>query len=176
MTFLISNFMKGLLTVLPIYYYYYYLEQLFFYVSLKNKNRSLFFLRKHTGVQYKILTDIVCINLFEDFRQFDILYNLLSIFYNHRIFMKVRFPIGKKIVTVLRIYLNSNWMEREIFEMFGIIFYNHPDLRKLLSDFFFEEYPLKKDFSVIGVKEICFRIKATEYQNINFQQKNRVFI
>jgi NADH-quinone oxidoreductase subunit C len=173
---LIFIFMKKLLYILPVYYYYLFYKQCFFNVPIRKKNKILFFLKKHVGIKYKILSDIICIDFLTYLYRFELIYNLLSILYNHRIFMKVRLPEGKRILTILKIYINSNWMEREVFEMFGIIFYKHPDLRRLLSDFFFEGYPLKKDFSITGVREICFSIKSTEYQNINFQQKNRFLL
>lgn len=116
----------------------------------------LFFLKYHTLTQYKVLIDLCGVDYPTKTSRFEVVYNLLSISYNSRIRIKV--PISQKssIPSVTQIYSSANWAEREAFDLFGIFFTNHPDLRRLLTDYGFKGHPLRKDFPLSGYFEIRY--------------------
>lgn len=137
----------------------------------------LFYLQKHTQSQYKVLTEICVIDFLTKHNRFEIVYNLLSLRYNSRIRIRVHCNELQKVPTSSFIFKNANWLEREIFDMFGIFFSNHLDLRRLLNDYGFEGYPLRKDFPLNGFLEIRYSElkKRIIYEPINLAQNYRKF-
>jgi len=121
---------------------------------------SLFFsftcLKKHILYRFEILTCISGVDLLNSSLRFCVVYELLSITYNIRLRVKVFVNEVKSIASVTKIYINANWWEREIWDLFGIYFENHPDLRRLLTDYGFEGYPLRKDFPLYGYLELRY--------------------
>merc|ERR1711981_233125 len=101
-------------------------------------------------MQFKTLIDITAIDFLNNYNRFELVYSLLSIRYNSRIFIKVHLNNFFIINTVSNLYLSSNWSEREIWDMFGIFFQDHKDLRRILNNYGFNGYPLLKDFSLTG--------------------------
>jgi len=112
--------------------------------------RVFFFLKNSKFTQFKILLDIIAIDFLNNYNRFELVYSLLSIRYNLRLFIKI--PLNEFFITntVLDIFPSSNWSEREVWDMFGIFFKNHKDLRRILNNYGFNGYPLRKDFAVIG--------------------------
>lgn len=146
-------------------------------VSSKKKNKVLFFLKKHTNSQFSILTDIICTDLINKNARFNVIYNLLSIIYNTRIFVQIVTKEKEPIKTITKIYKNSNWFEREIWDMFGIFFTKHPDLRRILTDYGFEGFPLRKDFPMVGFIEVQYSEakKNVVYNPLNISKKYNTF-
>ncbi len=92
----------------------------------------------------------------EDKPQFEVVYHLLSIKNNTRIRVKTRADMREMVDSVTEVWSSANWFEREAFDMYGIIFNHHPDLRRILTDYGFEGFPLRKDFPLVGHAEIFF--------------------
>jgi len=110
----------------------------------------------HTNSLFHIVPDITAIDYPEHSRRFEVIYNLLSISYNARIRVKVLASELTPITTLTSIYKGSGWMERETWDMFGIYFYDHPDLRRILTDYGFDGFPLLKDFPLSGYMEVRY--------------------
>lgn len=146
-------------------------------ILLKDLENSLLFLKKHTDCRFLILSDIYAIdNLFMR-KRFIIMYNLLSIQYNIRLQVQVFIDEFNIIPSIYKIYRCSNWYEREIYDMFGIFFFNHPDLRRLLTDYGYKHYPLRKDFPLTGFFEIVYndKLKLIINKNLELSQKFRIY-
>lgn len=110
-------------------------------------------------------------------KRFEIVYQLLSLTHNHRIRVKTHTDEATPVETVCTIYPSANWFEREVFDLFGVSFNNHPDLRRILTDYGFEGHPLRKDFPTTGYVEL--RYDATQkrcvYEPVTLTQDFRTF-
>lgn len=168
-----KNYINYLLKILPIYGFNGYDNNIILLVPSKKLKKILFFLKKHSNSQYKVLTDIVGIDFINKRKRFKIIYNLLSILYNSRIFLQISIYEKQTISSITKIYKNSNWFEREVWDMFGIFFFKHPDLRRILTDYGFEGFPLRKDFPVTGFLELQYNEnkKNIIYTPINISRK-----
>ena len=118
--------------------------------SYLNVRRVLYFLKNSKFMQFKTLIDITAIDFLNNYNRFELVYNILSIRYNLRVFIKIHLNDLFITKTISRLFLSSNWSEREVWDMFGIFFKDHKDLRRILSNYGFNGYPLRKDFSLIG--------------------------
>jgi len=169
----IFNFNKYLLNNLPILSCTQKKNDLFLQISSKNVKQVFTFMKYNTNCQYKSLIDICAVDLPFSFNRFNLIYNILSIKYNSRIFITVNINELDEVFSLKNIYLNSSWMEREIWDMFGIIFFNHGDLRRLLTDYGFEGHPLRKDFPLNGFIEINYDVikKRIVYIPSNLSKK-----
>lgn len=116
----------------------------------------LFFLKNNTYTQFKILTDIIVIDYPDKKKRFSIVYNLLSVKYNIRINVRTKISELEFIDSTVKLFNSANWMEREAWDMYGIFFKNHPDLRRLLTDYGFSGHPLRKDFPLSGFIEVRY--------------------
>jgi len=114
------------------------------------------FLRDHTNCQYKILSDLTAVDYPFKLNRFEVVYQLVSVRFNHRITLKCALEVTGQIPSIVSIFSASNWYEREVYDMFGIFFSNHPDLRRILTDYGFEGNPLRKDFPLSGYTETRF--------------------
>lgn len=112
--------------------------------------RVLFFLKNSKFLQFKTLIDITAIDFLNNYNRFELVYSLLSIRYNLRIFIKIYLNEFFITNSISDLYLSANWSEREVWDMFGIFFKNHRDLRRILNNYGFNGYPLRKDFSLTG--------------------------
>lgn len=118
------------------------------------------FFKKHISLQYKILSCISGIDfLGKDFR-FCVSYDLLSILYTDRFRIKTFINEITTIPSICNIYSSANWWEREVWDMYGIFFEKHPDLRRILSDYGFEGFPMRKDFPLYGYIELRYDEKS----------------
>jgi NADH dehydrogenase (ubiquinone) Fe-S protein 3 len=115
-----------------------------------------FFLKNHSQTQYKILIDLTAVDYPSRLKRFEVVYNLLSIQYNSRIRIKTLVDELSPLDSLVSIYSASNWFERETWDMFGIFFTQHPDLRRILTDYGFEGHPLRKDFPLSGFVEVRY--------------------
>jgi len=145
--------------------------------NLINLQKVLFFLRDNEGCLFKILIDILVIDYPEKNKRFCIIYCLLSLKYNIRIRVKVFLDELTLIPSIANIYKSSCWMEREVWDMNGIFFENHPDLRRILTDYGFEGHPLRKDFPLSGYTEVRYddSQKRVISEPIEMTQEYRVF-
>jgi NADH-quinone oxidoreductase subunit C len=117
----------------------------------------LVFLKKHTNCLFSTISDIIAYDKpFKD-KRFVLIYQLLSLSYNCRIRITSRVNEFDLVCTSTGVFNCSNWLEREVFDMFGIIFFGHPNLRRILTDYGFKGYPLRKDFPLSGFYELLYK-------------------
>lgn len=135
------------------------------------------FLKDDSGYLFRQLTDVTAIDYPNKENRFTVVYQLLSLSFNLRLRLKIEIPENYIVDSLFNSYSNADWLEREVFDMFGIYFKNHPDLRRLLTDFGFEGYPLRKDFPLSGHTEIYFdeKEKQVKYKPVDLENKYRDF-
>jgi NADH-quinone oxidoreductase subunit C len=137
----------------------------------------ILFLKSNDKLKFRQLIDIAGIDYPEEDKRFKLVYLLLSHEKNIRIKISINLEIGKKIPTITKIYPSANWMEREVFDMYGIEFTDHPDLRRILTDYNFEGHPLRKDFPLSGFNEVRYSEKEKKviYEPVKLEQNYRDF-
>ena len=137
----------------------------------------ILFLKSNDKLKFRQLIDIAGVDYPEEEERFKLVYLLLSHEKNMRIKISINFEIGKKIPTITKIYPSANWMEREVFDMYGIEFTDHPDLRRILTDYNFEGHPLRKDFPLTGFNEVRYSEKEKKviYEPVKLEQNYRDF-
>ena len=142
-----------------------------------NLHSVLLFLKSNTQCKFKQLIDIVPADYPNEEKRFKIYYLLLSHENNSRIKISINFNIEEKIPSITKIYPSANWMEREAFDMYGIKFRNHPDLRRILTDYGFDGHPLRKDFPLTGFNEVRYseKDKKVIYEKVKLEQDYRDF-
>jgi NADH-quinone oxidoreductase subunit C len=137
----------------------------------------ILFLKSHDKFKFRQLIDIAGVDYPEEDKRFNLVYLLLSHEKNLRIKISINFEIDKKIPTITKIFPSANWMEREVFDMYGIEFIDHPDLRRILTDYNFEGHPLRKDFPLTGFTEVRYSEKEKKviYEPVKLEQNYRDF-
>jgi NADH dehydrogenase (ubiquinone) Fe-S protein 3 len=125
-------------------------------LSHKQLSFSLNCLKRHINFQYKMLSCISGLDLINCKYRFGVVYDLLSLTYNTRLRVKVFVNEITSVNSIVDIYTNGDWWEREVWDMYGIYFNNHPDLRRILTDYGFEGYPMRKDFPLSGYVELKY--------------------
>lgn len=135
------------------------------------------FLRDDPLCRFSSLIDICGVDYPERDRRFDVVYHMLSMTHNMRVRVKVTTDEEVPVHSICSLFPNANWYEREAFDMYGIVFDEHPDLRRLLTDYGFEGYPLRKDFPLSGFVEVRYdeERKAVVYEPVNLPQEYRSF-
>ena len=116
----------------------------------------LLFLKSNPDMKFKQLIDITAVDYPNKKNRFRMIYLLLSHEFNKRIIVDFPLNENEKVFSITGIFPSANWMEREVFDMYGIDFQDHPDLRRILTDYEFEGYPLRKDFPITGHKEVRY--------------------
>ena len=139
--------------------------------------RTLMLLRDDPDCAFTILVDICGVDYPTRPMRFDVVYHLLSVTKNARIRLKVMTEENVPLPSVVLVYLAANWFEREAFDMYGILFSDHPDLRRLLTDYGFSGYPLRKDFPLTGFVEVRYddEQKRVVYEPVKLVQEFRDF-
>ena len=139
--------------------------------------RFLTFLRDDINCQFKLLMELCGVDYPERINRFDIVYCLLSLSQNHRIRVKTSTDKNLTVPTVTNIFSSAGRWEREVWDMFGIYFSGHPDLRRILSDYGFEGHPLRKDFPLTGYVELRYddEKKRVVYEPVKLAQEFRSF-
>jgi len=153
-------------------------DNLIIYVDKNYLENLLTFLRDDTQLSFKTLIDVFGADMLGiRSPRFEVIYNLLSYKLNNRITIKVAIEDGEEVPTVSKIFSSAGWFEREAFDMYGIIFANHPDLRRILTDYDFEGHPLRKDFPLTGYKEVRYdeNHKKVVYEDVQLTQEFRNF-
>jgi NADH-quinone oxidoreductase subunit C len=127
--------------------------------------------------EFKILVDLCAADWPQRQTRFDVVYHLLSLTGNARIRVKAQVGDGQSIASVTPVYPAAGWFEREAFDMYGIAFDNHPDLRRILTDYGFSGFPLRKDFPLTGFVELRYddELKRVVYQPVHLVQEFRDF-
>ena len=152
-------------------------EELLVKVEVDNLYSTLLFLKTNEQCKFKQLIDIVAVDYLGDDQRFRIYYLLLSHENNLRIKVSINLSIDEKVSSIVKLYPSSNWMEREVFDMYGIKFKNHPDLRRILTDYNFKGFPLRKDFPLTGFNEVRYSEKEKKviYEPVKLEQDYRNF-
>jgi len=170
---------KFLIDVLPCYIdkVHIYKDELTLYVKNEFLLQVLFFLKNNNNCLFKSLVDITAVDFPERDARFEVVYQLLSLKYNARIRVKVLVKEEEVVASASQVFKSAIWLEREVWDMFGIFFGEHPDLRRILVDYGFEGYPLRKDFPLSGFTEIRYdeEVKRIVYEPIEIAQEFRTF-
>ena len=134
-------------------------------------------LKEDKDLDFKQLIDICAVDYPNKEDRFEIVYHLLSLGLNQRIRIKVLVKDGEIFPSIVSCYSAANWFEREIWDLFGIVFSGHPDLRRILTDYGFEGYPLRKDFPLTGFVEVSYddKEKRVINQSVDLTQDFRTF-
>jgi NADH-quinone oxidoreductase subunit C len=139
--------------------------------------RVLTFLRDDVNCQFKQLMDVCGVDFPDRAKRFEVVYNLLSLAHNRRIRVKVETDAETPVPTATSVFSAANWWEREAWDLYGIYFQDHPDLRRILSDYGFEGHPLRKDFPLTGYVEVRYddELKRIVYEPVSLTQEFRTF-
>ena len=135
------------------------------------------FLKSNEKCKFRQLIDIAGVDYPENEKRFELIYLFLSHEHNLRIKLLIKFQINQTIVSLTKIFPSANWMEREVFDMYGVKFKNHPDLRRILTDYGFKGHPLRKDFPLTGFNEVRYseKHKKVIYEPVKLEQNYRNF-
>ncbi len=152
-------------------------NQLYFNIKCEDLNDVLFFLKNDSSTKFRQLVDITAVDYPEKNLRFKLIYLLLSHEFNSRIILSYYINENELIPSITEIFPSANWMEREVFDMYGIKFKNHPDLRRILTDYNFEGFPLRKDFPLTGHNEVRYNEdeKKVVYEPVKLEQNYRNF-
>ena len=155
-------------------------NQLFIDVDVEDVISTILFLKTNEKCKFKQLIDITAVDYPHREKRFKIVYLLLSHQNNLRIIINVNIDEKETVPSITKIFPSANWMEREVFDMYGISFRDHPDLRRILTDYGFDGYPLRKDFPLTGHTEVRYSEEKKkvisepvkldqEYRNFDFE-------
>ena len=152
-------------------------NQLFIEIDIKNLMSTILFLKTNEKCRFKQLIDITAADFPNRENRFKIVYLLLSHENNLRVIINTNIEDKKIIPSLTKIFPSANWMEREVFDMYGISFKDHPDLRRILTDYGFEGHPLRKDFPLTGHNEVRYSEdeKKVIYEPVKLEQNYRNF-
>ena len=137
----------------------------------------ILFLKTNKDTKFRQLIDITVVDYPEHTQRFKVVYLFLSHEFNQRIIVSYFISENEVISSLTSIYPSANWMEREVFDMYGIKFRNHPDLRRILTDYGFKGHPLRKDFPLTGFNEVRYseKDKKVIYEPVKLEQNYRNF-
>jgi NADH-quinone oxidoreductase subunit C len=144
----------------------------------KNMLSAFKALRDKANLAYTQLIDVCAVDyLGQKDKRFEVVYHLLSMDYNRRVRVKVALDDGESIPSLTGLFVGANWWERETFDMFGISFDGHPDLRRILSDYEFQGFPLRKDFPLTGYVQVRYdpEARAVVKEPVHLAQAYRTF-
>ena len=146
-------------------------------VNLANLEVLVEFLRQDPACRFSSLVDITAVDHPERSARFDVVYHFLSMYRNHRIRLKVAVDEDEMVPSLVEVHPSANWFEREVFDMFGLLFSGHPDLRRILTDYGFRGFPLRKDFPTTGYTEVRYdeALKRVVYEPVKLVQEYRQF-
>ncbi len=151
--------------------------ELFIEINENNLIEVVQFLKSNEKCKFRQLIDIAGVDYPEEEKRFQLVYLLLSHERNERIKLSIKFQSDEIINSITKIFSSANWMEREVFDMYGIKFKNHPDLRRILTDYGFKGHPLRKDFPLTGFNEVRYSEKEKKviYEPVKLEQNYRNF-
>tara|TARA_B100001123_G_C15055583_1_gene925414 strand:+ start:347 stop:961 length:615 start_codon:yes stop_codon:yes gene_type:complete len=151
--------------------------QLFIEIDIDNLRSTILFLKTNEKCKFKQLIDITAVDYLNEEKRFKIIYLLLSHESNLRIIISINIDDKAEVPSITKIFPSANWMEREVFDMYGLAFKDHPDLRRILTDYGFEGYPLRKDFPLTGHTEVRYseHKKKVITEPVKLEQEYRDF-
>ncbi|KAK6904561.1 NADH dehydrogenase (ubiquinone) Fe-S protein 3 [Kwoniella mangroviensis CBS 10435] len=154
-----------------------YKDELTLYIPPTSVVPTLTFLRDHTQCQYKQVMDITAVDFPSRVNRFEIVYHLLSVAHQSRIRVKTYADEVTPVPSSVGVFNGANWYEREVWDMYGVFFSGHPDLRRILTDYGFEGHPLRKDFPLTGYSEVRYdeEKKRVVYEPLQLTQAFRNF-
>ena len=146
-------------------------------VNEKDLIEVIQFLKSNEKLKFRQLIDIAGVDYPDKEKRFQLVYLFLSHENNNRIKVSIKFQSDQVISSITKIFPSANWMEREVFDMYGIKFKNHPDLRRILTDYGFKGHPLRKDFPLTGFNEVRYSEKEKKviYEPVKLEQNYRNF-
>ena len=151
--------------------------QIYLNIDPEDLLEVIMFLKTNNSTKFKQLIEITAVDFLDKKKRFKIVYLLLSHEFNQRILIDTYINENEKVDSLTSIFPSANWMEREVFDMYGINFKNHPDLRRILTDYNFKGYPLRKDFPLTGHTEVRYSEdrKKVIYEPVKLEQEYRNF-
>ena len=151
--------------------------QLYLNINCEDISEVLLFLKNNSHTKFRQLVDITAVDYPEQTERFKMVYLLISHEFNNRIVLSYYINENEIIPSITQIFPSANWMEREVFDMYGIKFKDHPDLRRILTDYNFEGFPLRKDFPLTGHSEVRYSEdeKKVIYEPVKLEQNYRNF-
>ena len=152
-------------------------NQLYIDINVEDIISTILFLKTNERCKFKQLIDITAVDYPQREKRFKIVYLLLSHENNLRIIININIDEKTTVPSIIKIFPSANWMEREVFDMYGISFKDHPDLRRILTDYGFKGYPLRKDFPLTGHTEVRYSEdkKKVIYEPVKLDQEYREF-
>ena len=152
-------------------------DELLIEIKVEELINVINFLKSNDLCKFRQLIDIAGIDYPEKEKRFKLVYLFLSHENNLRIKISINFEMTQQIPSITKIFPSANWMEREVFDMYGIKFKNHPDLRRILTDYNFKGHPLRKDFPLTGFNEVRYseKDKKVIYEPVKLEQNYRNF-
>ena len=152
-------------------------NQLYVTINSEDLLDVILILKTNINIKFRQLIDITAVDYPENQKRFKIVYLLLSHEFNQRIILSYFISENEKISSLTKIFPSANWMEREVFDMYGIKFNDHPDMRRILTDYGFEGHPLRKDFPLTGHNEVRYSEdeKKVIYEPVKLEQNYRNF-
>jgi NADH dehydrogenase (ubiquinone) Fe-S protein 3 len=153
-----QNFIQYLANIIPklVKKIYIFKQEVILYTHYLNVKELIYFLQNHSYCRFKSLSDLCAVDFPNRLWRFEVVYNLLSIDFNTRIRVKVKVDEILSVNSIVGLFPAANWYEREVWDMFGIFFLDHPDLRRILTDYGFDGFPLRKDFPLTGFIEVRY--------------------
>ena len=152
-------------------------EQLYLYIDSKDLIDVTLFIKSNENTKFKQLIDVTVVDYPEKAQRFKVVYLFLSHEFNQRIILSYLIQENELIPSLTPIFPAANWMEREVFDMYGVKFKDHPDLRRILTDYGFEGHPLRKDFPLTGHTEVRYseELKKVIKEPVKLEQNYRNF-
>ena len=152
-------------------------EQLYLSIDNEDLLDVILFLKTNKDTKFKQLIDITAVDYPENSKRFKMVYLFLSHQFNQRIVISSLINENEVVPSLTKIFPSANWMEREVFDMYGVKFKDHPDLRRILTDYGFEGHPLRKDFPLTGHNEVRYSEdeKKVIYEPVKLEQNYRNF-
>ena len=152
-------------------------EQLYLIIDNEDLLDVILFLKTNKDTKFKQLIDITAVDYPENSKRFKMVYLFLSHQFNQRIIISSLINENEVVPSLTKIFPSANWMEREVFDMYGVKFKDHPDLRRILTDYGFDGHPLRKDFPLTGHNEVRYSEdeKKVIYEPVKLEQNYRNF-
>ena len=152
-------------------------DELMIEINEKDLVEVVQLLKSDSKCKFRQLIDIAAVDYPYEEKRFELVYLFLSHENNNRIKLSIKIQLNQIVNSITKIFPSANWMEREVFDMYGIKFKNHPDLRRILTDYGFKGHPLRKDFPLTGFNEVryCEKEKKVIYEPVKLEQNYRNF-
>ena len=152
-------------------------EQLYLYIDREDLIDVTLFIKSNVNTKFRQLIDVTAVDYPENAQRFKLVYLFLSHEFNQRIILSYLINENELIPSLTSVYPAANWMEREVFDMYGVKFKDHPDLRRILTDYGFEGHPLRKDFPLTGHTEVRYseELKKVIKEPVKLEQNYRNF-